>query len=478
MLKCLHRMNHRFLFRLLLLCIVACDHPSGIAQTASPQITNVTQTDRGFRLSWEQPSAAAGFTLQFRDTLGDDLWRVPALFDPFPSLTNEWTDVEATNGARFFRLVQVTPAQRGKLISINLAFSFTVPQLQILFSIAGITDVVPKYPIRLYKVVYETITPLGGRTTASGALCLPENTGNALPLLSYQHGTITQTNKAPSSMDLGTEVTVGIAFATSGYAVAVPDYLGLGNSPGLHPYHHARSEATACVDMLRSVKTACATNGFPLTNRLFLCGYSQGGHATMALLRELEWFHSGEFTVTACAPMAGAYDLSGVTPADFLSTRPKPNPYYFLYLLAAYQDVYGLAPSLADLLVAPYNTNLPPLLAGNSAGGDINALMPSDPTQILKPEYLADFRTNAHHLLRVALGDNDVYRWKPATPLRFYHCDSDQDVIKANSTVALSYLQSIGVTNVSLMDPLPTGGHSECIQPSLMAAKAWFDSLR
>jgi pimeloyl-ACP methyl ester carboxylesterase len=302
-----------------------------------------------------------------------------------------------------------------------------------------------------------------------------------LPLLSYQHGTITQTNKAPSSMDLGTEVTVGIAFATSGYAVAVPDYLGLGNSPGLHPYHHARSEATACVDMLRSVKTACATNGFPLTNRLFLCGYSQGGHTTMALLRELEWFHSSEFTVTACAPMAGAYDLSGVTAADFLSDRPKPNPYYFLYLLAAYQEVYELAPSLADLLVAPYSTTLPPLLGGNSTGSEINALMPQypdQPTQILKPEYLADFKTNSHNPLRIALEDNDVYRWKPVTPLRFYHCAGDQDVIKSNSIVAVSYLQSIGVSDVSLNDPLPTGDHGDCVQPSLVQARTWFDSLR
>jgi pimeloyl-ACP methyl ester carboxylesterase len=471
-------MNHRFIFRLLLACFIVCDLAPGMAQSSLLQITNVSQTERGFRLMWRRPAEADGYTLQFRDTLEDDLWRVPQQFYPFPTFTNEWTDAAATNASRFFRVVQVTPAERGKLISINLATNFSVLKLQFMFAFAGITDVTPKYPVRIYKVVYESITSLGERTTASGALCLPENTGNALPLLSYQHGTITQTNKAPSSMDLATEVTVGIAFATSGYAVAVPDYLGLGNSPGLHPYHHARSEATACVDMLRSVKTACATNGFPLTNRLFLCGYSQGGHATMALLRELEWFHSSEFTVTACAPMAGAYDLSGVTAADFLSTRPKPNPYYFLYLLAAYQEVYALAPSLADLLVAPYSTNLPPLLAGNSTGSEINALMPADPTQILKPEYLADFKTNSHNPLRIALEDNDVYRWKPVTPLHFYHCAGDQDVIKTNSIVAVSYLQSIGVTNVSLNDPLPTGGHSDCVQPSLVQARAWFDTLR
>ena len=66
----------------------------------------------------------------------------------------------------------------------------------------------------------------------------------------------------------------------------------MGVSPGLHPYHHAISEATACVDLLRAVRAFCATNGFPLNDRLFLCGYSQGGHATLSLLRDLESLRS------------------------------------------------------------------------------------------------------------------------------------------------------------------------------------------
>jgi pimeloyl-ACP methyl ester carboxylesterase len=279
-------------------------------------------------------------------------------------------------------------------------------------------------------------------------------------------------------MDLTGEVSVGLAFATTGYAAVVPDYLGLGDSPGFHPYHHARSEATACVDMLRAAKTFCAANGFVLTNQLFLCGYSQGGHATMALLRELETFHTNEFTVTACAPMAGAYDLSGVTTSNFLSGATPPNPYYFFYLLAAYQNVYHLAGSLSDLLASPYDTTLPPLLDGTRNGSQINTNLTADPTKILKPQYLADFRSNPRHPLRLALQENDLYRWRPRAPVRLYHCAADQDVIIANSQVALASFQALGATHVELIDPLPSAGHSGCSEPSLALAKAWFDSLR
>ncbi len=334
------------------------------------------------------------------------------------------------------------PVDRGRVVSVSPPTAYNTSTLKLLFTLAGV-PIEPQYSVRLYRVTYETAGPNGGRMNASGAFCVPDIPGSpALPIVSYQHGTITQTNKAPSSLDVSTEAAVGVAFATSGYAAVVPDYLGLGESTGLHPYHHARSEATACVDMLRAARNFAETNAISLTNRLFLCGYSQGGHATMALLRELEWFHTNEFTVAACAPMAGAYDLSGVTAVDFLSSRPKPNPYYFLYLLGAYQQAYSLAPTLADLLTTPYNTTLPPLLAGNSSGDQINAAMPANPLLILKPEYLAEFQANSRHPLRLALEHNDVYRWHPRAPLRFYHCDGDQDVVVTNTQTAVAYLHS------------------------------------
>ncbi len=198
----------------------------------------------------------------------------------------------------------------------------------------------------------------------------------------------------------------------------------------------------------------------------------------MALLRELEAYHTDEFTVTACAPMAGAYDLSGVMADDFLSGRLQPNPYYFALLLAGFQEVYHFAPSLGDLLRPPYNTNLPPLLLGNSTAGAINAAMANPPIQILKPELIAAFQTNQFHPLRIALQENDLYQWIPRAPLHMYHCGGDQDVPIANSEKALAVFQSLGATQVQLIRPSETYGHGDCAGPSLLDAKSWFDGLK
>jgi Secretory lipase len=462
---------------ILLAVILPGAHRAAAQITNAARISGLTQSGKGWELDWQPGPTGTAYTVQFQDSLQDGIWRLPMSPAPFPLDTDHWLDTARTNASRFYRVVAVPAARRGRVLSSTLQEMLSKAELSSLFGAAG-EPVNPQYSVRLYKVVYETIDAWGGRTQASGALVLPEGTGGPLPLVSYQHGTIIQTNDAPSSMNLQGEISVGMAFAMTGYAAALPDYLGLGASPGLHPYLHAASEASACLDMLRAVRWLCSTNGFPLSGKLFLCGYSQGGHATLALLREIETHATGEFTVTACAAMAGPYDLSGIITADFLSGGAQPNPYYFGYLLAAYQEVYHFAPSLAAILAPPYDTTLPPLLYGNAGPAQLNSAMPSDPAQILKPDYLNAFKANPRHPLRLALEDNDVYAWKPLAPLRLYHCAGDQDVLIAYSQVAYETFQALGATQVQLIDPLPSADHDGCALPSLLAAEAWFDSLK
>ncbi|RME89925.1 MAG: hypothetical protein D6766_14015 [Verrucomicrobia bacterium] len=333
-----------------------------------------------------------------------------------------------------------------------------------------------QYGVEVWELTYRTVDPHGMPTSATGIAVLPIDPGEPVPLVSYHHGTVVEKNGAPSGQDLEGWA-VGLAYASTGYAAAMPDFLGLGGGEGLHPYQHARSEATACVDMLRACRALAAQEHLPLSDQLFLMGYSQGGHVTLAVQRELETFHADEFTVTASAPMAGAYDMSGVMFNDFLSGREVPNPYYYGYLLAAYQDVYGLTNSLASYLRPPYDTTLPPMFDGRHSGSEINSAMPADPSQVLKPEVLAALRADPLHPLRQALRDNDLLDWTPRAPVRLFHCSGDQDVLYANSVVALESFQARGA-DVQLINPLPGADHGGCVLPSMLAAKAWFDLLR
>lgn len=429
----------------------------------------------GTRLEWNATSPELEFTVEVREALAGGEWQ-PLSGGTWPSMQRQFLDA-ADSGARFYRVVGTPIAgERGRVISATQVTNLSQLQIQLLFTFGGI-PITPQTGVKVYKLIYETVDAQGLRTQASGALCLPDTRPAAgLPLLSYQHGTVTEREDVPSR--LNTEGFIGVAMATSGYAAVLPDYLGLGDSPGVHPYHHAKSEATCVVDLLRAARRYCAANSVTLNGKLFLTGYSHGGHATLAAMRELEELHAAEFTLTACAPGAGAYDLSGVTADDFLKDEAKPNPYYLPYLLVGLQDVYGWPETWTDLLVQSYANTIPPLFNGLNDSGQINAQMPARPMQILRADVTESFRNQPDDPLRAILRDNDLIRWAPKAPLRLYHCSGDKDVPPANMQSALAAFHARGATHVQALDPQPGADHGGCVQPALLAAKAWFDSLK
>jgi len=426
-------------------------------------------------LEWEPLPGSLGFQVESRDQLAAGPWAPCPPLEQWPVRALRWRD-EQPAAARFYRVVAlVDPGfARGRVLSLALLDELTPAELTTLFFQNRIPAPVT-YGVGVYVIGYETIDSREFRATASGALVLPRGVARALPLVSYQHGTIVKRAEAPSR-GAGLEYLLGLALGTDGYVAALPDYLGLGDSPGLHPYLHARSEASAVVDFLRAARAACQTAAVALDGRIFLIGYSQGGHVTMAAHRQIEEEHSGEFTVTAAAPMAGPYDMSGTMVDHMLSDQPMADPYYLPYVLLSYDAVYDLFDSPADIFVEPYASILPPLFDGTHGGAEINAVLPAVPKSILQPAVLAAFLEDPLHPLRLALEDNDLYDWTPLAPVRMYHCAGDRTVPFANSRTAYEAFLADGA-QAELIDPSPLADHGGCAPWSLLAAKAWIDSF-
>jgi hypothetical protein len=463
---------HRLALACLTLVLFTPAHAQDLRLTSSLTTTNAIS------LHWSNSVAGQSYTVQGRDRLTNSAWLTLDSPQPWPTVQTQWNDtISSTQSLRFYRVISVQPAVRGKLFSATQWTNFSKLFLTFAYLSYGI-NVTPQYAVDCYKVIYETIDPLGGKTTASGGMFLPHQTGGNWPLLSFSHGTLTSSNDV-ASRSVSLDAFAGIAFASVGYVSVVADLLGLGSNPGPHPYLHARSEATASVDMLRAVRAYCASNSIALNGQLFLAGYSQGGHTEMALHRELEKYHTNEFTVTASAPMAGPYDLSGLELNDMLSPRCPPNPYYAAYILVSYQSVYSLTPSWSSLLAPPYATTIPPLFNGNTDSSVINSALPAcNVSSILVPAVRSGLTNDPGSPLYQALRDNDLYRWKPIAPVRLYHCSGDLDVLPANSQVAYSNFVARGATNVQVIDPSPGANHNDCAIPALQAAEVWFNTLK
>ncbi|MFI5170784.1 MAG: alpha/beta hydrolase family protein [Chitinophagales bacterium] len=368
---------------------------------------------------------------------------------------------------------------RGEIISYELLHAYTIEQSDSAMAAydPGLLTYPNDYPIEIYRVTYKTINAAGIETYATGAVVIPVNTTTPFPLTVYDHGTVTKRYDVPS-YESG-EILIGIAYACAGYVMSLPDYLGMGDSPGRHLYCHAKTEATATVDLLRATKTLCEEKNVLLNDQLFIFGYSQGGHAAMATAREIQLYHKDEFDVTACAPMSGPYDISGAQTDFVLSDEPYGAPFYLPYLMFAYNDVYKMYDSPSDFLIPPYDTVLPPLFDGTYDGWEIDLEMPSVPKLIIKPEVLDDFLLNIEtNPFRIALKDNDLTGWQPNMPMIMYYCTADELVNYQNALNAQDFFIANGSTSTSLYQPSSTSNHTDCAQPCFIFARAWFDGMK
>jgi hypothetical protein len=232
--------------------------------------------------------------------------------------------------------------------------------------------------------------------------------------------------------------------------------------------------------MILAAKELLAAKDVELNGQLFLMGYSQGGHATMATHREIQLYHANELTVTASSPLSGPYDISGVQGDMLKSNNAYIDPSYLPYVLFGYQSVYGnLYNNVSDILVSPYDTLLPPLFDGTHNTWDINAVMPSVPKNIIIPSVFVAIGTDTSHPVSVALRDNDTWHgWVPQAPMQLVYCEGDDAVTYENAIVAHDHFVAAGATNVSLVSAGAAFTHTACRLPALLQGKAFFDSMR
>ncbi len=367
-----------------------------------------------------------------------------------------------------------------------------------------------KYELVLQKVSYASIGADGQPRTLSGLLILPRSGSvrPSVPILLYQHGTEPYRPYSPSRylenrlrpIDYP-EVMVAAAIASTGYAVAMADYEGLGDSTGTQPYVHGASLARQVVDMLRASRSIIAASASPCTwnGQLFLMGYSEGGYATMVATRELQVNHAAEFTVTASAPLAGPHDLSGVMRGVMLSDSPSKAPYFLPFVLNSYNYVYGGRTTLFSpdsTLLPAYAGVLPPLFDGNTPADRISEAMGmsfSPPQLILPKSTLTDSFIGQLALdtspAVAFLRENDSYRgWVPSVPIRMVHHGDDELVPFANSQVAFAAFSTAGAKRwVALAretlaipvtaDPVMTT-HVSAAFPILFNGWSWLDTFK
>ncbi|MBU6340158.1 MAG: T9SS type A sorting domain-containing protein [Bacteroidetes bacterium] len=366
------------------------------------------------------------------------------------------------------------------LISSTLVLSKTKAQLNTQFGVPFI-----QYNVKLYKITYTTTDINGVLDTASGLIGVPSDPTRMFPRLVYQHGTSSAKTDVPSNTASNGEGTLGGLFAGMGYFTVMPDYLGLGSSRGFHPYVHAASEASAAIDMLHASAQFIAQLGnVYVNNQLFITGYSQGGHAAMALHRALELNPDSPYEVTAAAHLSGPYSISGVMRDLILSDAVYTSPSYLPNTILSYQTVYkNIFTNLSDIFKPNYATLIAPFYAGTKSLSTLNnqllAQLKSDfgnyiPGKMLKDSVVQVVKTDLNHPFNQNLRDNDVYKWAPQAPTRLFYCKADDQVPYLNSIVARDTITALNPPNFLAVDVDSTKNHVDCVTPAIIQTLLFF----
>jgi hypothetical protein len=404
-------------------------------------------------------------------------------------------------------LIQSPPVRTASLSPANLldAMSRVQEAQQLLGLISP-----PKCGIDIHYLQYNTVDPAGAATTASAAMMIPTGSDPGCqgprPIVVYAHGTQVQRtlNLANiTSTDNLEALLAAVAFTAQGYVLIAPNYTGFDISTlSYHPYLNADQQSNDVVDALTAARSALPTSFAPTvtdSGKLFVTGYSQGGHVAMATHRLLQ--QSGA-TITASAPMSGPYALAAYADAVFYGQVSRGTPLFFTFTTVGYQRAYGnIYSSPTEIFEARYANGIETLLPSAVSRGQLFAdgklpsaqlfsSTPPDPsyapftpattpadlahvfaagfgtenlvTNSFRLAYLQDaqahpdggFPTVTDHLpaanpqnrLRQALKTNDLRTWTPTAPVLLCAGDKDPTVLYLNTQLMQDYWAASGAT--------------------------------
>lgn len=333
--------------------------------------------------------------------------------------------------------------------------------------------------VKLYRVTYPSVVPEQGNrpTLASGLVAVPDTAQPSLNLVSYQHGTVYLKTQVPSIPDQSEETKLILAqFAGQGYAVIAADYFGMGHQAAEpEGYLVKESHQQALYDMLEAGKAVLAQLKIT-TDKLFICGWSQGGFTTMAFLEKLE--ASGvkvDAAATASAPLDGFSALSG-----FLDFPRKIDADWLniLFILTAfsYENYYGV-PGLARALIRDEHYEASRKIYERTPDASLDA-MPTTVKELVRSEYLRPRYFAGSEYGRLVIETLHAYRWVIQSQVRNYYGELDEIVAVNQGRIGMTYQQAMGTGNTTV-EAVCTGktDHRGTFMTAVPQWKSWFDSL-
>ncbi|MDQ1087226.1 lipase family protein [Siphonobacter sp. SORGH_AS_1065] len=355
------------------------------------------------------------------------------------------------------------------LVKVETIDSLSVDKVKSLVATSNpLYGTLVSYGVKAYRITYKTKNTDNQEIEASGAIVIPALSANAsaVPMVSYQHGTISTEAQAPSNLNpsAGNDAQLVILLAAQGYVAVAPDYIGYGASKNLaHTYEHRQGLSQASLDLLRAAKEYFAKKDTRYWDkRLYLTGYSEGGYATMSLLKKIEEEAASEFNLRAVSVGSGAYNKTEFMKYIVNNQATTTESYNRLYawVLLTYNRIYGLNRPASYYFKEPYASQIPPEVKHQS---DLSSLVINTSiSNTFTDSFKKGLNDGTDTGFLNAVKDNDVYDWKPNTTLWMYHGTADDLVPVLNSQTAFAAMKAKGAAKVQYF-PVSGANHTSAV---------------
>lgn len=360
--------------------------------------------------------------------------------------------------------------------SVKLLFESiagTYPQIEPLISQI-------EYNVKVYKVVYKT--PFQGEVIeASGLICIPVSTDGVFPLISFQNGTNTAHNEAPTVDYSSILFRYLESSASMGYIMLIPDYIGFGSSDEfVHPYLHKSSTVTSVENLILATKEMIDNSliNTQWNNEAYLMGYSQGGWATLSTHKYMVEKPDLSFEVKASSCGAGPYSLSVVQ--DFMfEYELYPQPVYMAYTAVSYSSLGLVTNPLTDYFNESYATPLPTYFNGNMSNGQINEMLNDTVAVLVNSSFLSGVNTDPLYKdFKDAMSNNSVVGWNTDQPIHLYHGTADNYVPPTTTELLYQQFMDAGASEKVNYFPLENLDHGTAAIPTIVSSLIWFNEVK
>lgn len=318
-----------------------------------------------------------------------------------------------------------------------------------------------------WRMLYRSTDHLGAPTIVSGLMVAPagDPPAGGWPVVAVAHGTAGLPRGAAPSATLdanSSESAVIYAsnlrpFLDAGYAVAFADYQGLG-APGPPSYLMGAIEAANVLDSVRAIRRF---SGIPVSDRLFIWGHSQGGHAA-AFAVEHAPRYAPELTISGAILVAPAAELQQII--DHVLALPTR----------------GYLPIMVMISIASW-TQIYPALKKEEALTRLGSILLRPTTDVLRmnvgalccrpflPKQL--FHADVIDRWTGYLAENTPGNQPLGVPILVQQGDDDEIIPPATNYAFVARLETNG-EEVTL-ETYPGAQHVSVLEPAMPAAIAW-----